>query len=162
MNRNELRRRAMLLLEHPESYPALPSRPSSRLRILIWKYPSFEPFASWALMADKQATFVRRVVWDPTKDNMLEPVTYGAESPIEASVADQVLTELSALTLPLYVQATGIGLDGTRCGVEVGDHMSKARFAWWEEEPLAWEPLRKWHERTLVLLEARLPHRSAQ
>jgi hypothetical protein len=149
--------KASELLEHPEAYPGLVERKFARVRLRLWRYPSFEPLRSWAVLQAKKALFLRRIVWDQGRTEGLKPTTYGSEVPLEKPVLDMLLAELQAVELPPFLPVSSIGLDGTTYGVEAGSYMLSARLTWWEAPPKAWEPLRDWHMRTAALFDSLLP-----
>jgi hypothetical protein len=153
----ERERRAVSLLEHPESYPGLAIRERARVKLRVWRYPSFEPFASWAVLQASGSLFVRRVLWDQAQMQLPEPVTYGSEAPCEEAVFGELIAKLASIALPPFVVTGGIGLDGTRCGVAVEDNMSSFCANWWEEHPHEWAPLREWHAKAVAALERVLP-----
>ena len=64
MRNHEQDLKALQVLESPESYPSLTERPFARTLLRIWRYPSFEPYSSWALIQASSQVFLRRVTWD--------------------------------------------------------------------------------------------------
>jgi hypothetical protein len=160
VNWSQVRNAAHKLLEQPETYPGLPARTPSRVCLRVWRYPSFEPCASWSVIDQKGNLFLRRVLWDQTPMQLPDPNTYGSEAPLDVEVFKEVITNLEPVSIQPHLPSGNIGLDGTRCGMEINDFMSSSRLSWWESHPLAWAPLREWHEHTISKFEALLPQRS--
>jgi|GEM_PF-5160283 len=63
-----------------------------------FRYPSFKPSASWSVIQEGRKFFIQRVVWDQVQTVDSEPVTYGAESPIEEEGFRELLSELRTPT----------------------------------------------------------------
>jgi hypothetical protein len=55
---------AHALLDHPETYSGLAPHRDARRLLRLWRYPSFEPYCSWAVIEARSGLFLRRVVWD--------------------------------------------------------------------------------------------------
>jgi hypothetical protein len=148
--------RAMALLEAPETYPTLAQRRSTTL-LRVWVYPSFKPSASWSVIQEGRRFFIRRVVWDQVRTVDSEPVTYGAESPVEEESFRELLTELRAMQAAPFALASTMGIDGTSYGVEVGGIRPSGRMSWWGKPPIGWAALQAWHARAIERFEALLP-----
>lgn len=158
MSTSTLHERALAVLESPLSYPGLPEHWFPRVLLRVWRYPSFQPYASWALIATrKEETFVRRITWHPYHPLNETPVTFGAEAAIEASAREPLLRALRAIRLPPFIPADRAGIDGTTCGVEFGNDMRSARLGWWETPPAEWADLARWHADAIAAFEALLP-----
>ncbi|WP_225766610.1 hypothetical protein [Inquilinus sp. Marseille-Q2685] len=153
---------ARALLDHPETYPGLIEHGSARQLLRLWRYPSFAPWCSWAVIEARSGLFLRRVVWDRhDRSGKPQPVTYGCEAPLRPEMLATVLGELAVIRLTPFPTVRILGLDGTGCGVEQGDLFGFARFEWWDvRHPEDWGPLHQWHERTAGRLDALLPARS--
>ena len=156
-------KRAHALLDRPETYPGLAARGRGRRLLRLWRYPSFEPYCSWAVIEARSGLFLRRVVWDQRRDDPTpEPVTYGSEALLRQEELAEVLAELAAIRLTPFPTIRILGLDGTGYGVEQGDSFGSARLEWWDlRHPEDWAPLHRWHERTAARFDALLPARSA-
>jgi hypothetical protein len=148
---------ALALLEKPETYPGLAQRKHSLVLLRVFQYPSFQPCSSWAVVQVAKNLFLRRVTWDQRHPFTPEPVTYGAEVPLESSIFNALTTELRAIQLTPFVVVSTIGIDGTSYGVEVGGFGSSARLSWWETPPPNWAPLQQWHAHAVTQFEALLP-----
>lgn len=148
--------RAMALLEAPERYPALARRKGTAL-LRVWVYPSFKPCAAWSIVQDGGSFFVRRVVWDQVRAVGLEPVTYGAESPVAEDSFRDLLAELRAMQLAPFAATSTVGIDGTSYGVEVGAFTPSGRLSWWGQPAAGWAPLQAWHTRAIERFESLLP-----
>jgi hypothetical protein len=149
--------RGRQILEHPELYPGLPQREYARVILRTWRYPSFEPYFSWAVVQAKGELFLRRVVWDQRRRDVPEPITFGSEVPLDSKEYSLLLDELQVIKVPPFLSVSTVGLDGTSYGVESGSYMLSARLAWWEAAPAAWAPLQQWHERAASAFESLLP-----
>ncbi len=148
--------RALALLEAPETYPLLADRKCTRL-LRVWVYPSFKPSASWSVIQEGNKFFIRRVVWDQVQTVDSEPVTYGAESPVEEEGFIALLSELRAMHVTPFALASTMGIDGTSYGIEVGGFRVSGRMSWWGKPPIEWVPLQEWHARAIELFESFLP-----
>ena len=152
---------AHALLDHPETYPGLVQHRDARRLLRLWRYPSFEPYCSWAVIEARSGLCLRRVVWDQRRQDP-EPVTYGSETVLRPEELAAVLAELAAIRLAPFPVMRILGLDGTGYGVEQGDRSGSARLEWWDlRHPEDWAPLHRWHERTAARFDALLPARSA-
>lgn len=153
--------RALALLEAPETYPVLPRRKCTRL-LRVWVYPSFKPSASWSVIQEGRKFFVRRVVWDQVQTVDSEPVTYGAESPVEEERFRELLSELRAMLVTPFALASTMGIDGTSYGIDVGGFSVSGRMSWWGKPPIEWVPLQEWHARAIELFESFLPESTSE
>jgi hypothetical protein len=152
---------AHALLDHPETYPGLVEHRNARQLLRLWRYQSFEPCCSWAVIEARSGLFLRRVVWDRLdRSGMPQPVTYGCEVPLRQEIVAPVLGELAAIRLVPFPMASTLGLDGTSYGVERGTGFRSARLSWWDVHPEDWAPLHQWHEQTAASFDALLPARS--
>lgn len=152
---------ARALLDRPEAYPGLVEHRNARQLLRLWRYPSFEPWCSWAVIKARSGLFLRRVVWDRLdRSGMPQPVTYGCEAPLQQEMVELVLGELAAVRLVPFPTASALGLDGTGYGVEQDIGLRSARLTWWDVHPEDWAPLHRWHERTAARFDALLPARS--
>lgn len=103
--------KAYRLLSFSESYPGLKFWREFERKLLIWRYPSFEPFSSWSLFEKKDNYWVRRIEWDrflrfPSYDADL--YTYSCEASIERSIylkrfCQLVQVEASKLNLVIHL-----------------------------------------------------------
>jgi hypothetical protein len=154
--------RAYALLDRPETYPGLAGRRGARRLLRLWRYPSFEPYCSWAVIEARSGLFLRRVVWDQRQEDPTpEPVTYGSEAVLRQEEFAEILAELAAISLAPFPTIRTLGLDGTGYGVEQGDLFRSVRLEWWDlHHPQDWAPLHQWHERTAARFDALLPARS--
>jgi len=153
---------AHALLDRPETYPGLVGRKGARQVLRLWRYPSFEPYCSWAVIDIRSGLFLRRVVWDRhNRSATPQPVTYGCEAPLRQEWLAPVLADLAAISLAPFLMAGNLGLDGTSYGVERGGGFGSARLDWWDlRHPEDWAPLHQWHERMAARFDALLPTRS--
>lgn len=150
--------RAYALLDRPEVHPGLVRRWPARQLLRLWRYPSFEPFRSWAVIEVKSGLFLRRVVWNRLDGSAEpQPVTYGFEAPLGQRDVAPVLDELAAVRLVPFPARGFLGLDGTRFGVEQSNGLRSARLDWWDVHPEDWKPLHQWHERMTARFDSLLP-----
>ncbi|MCL2310261.1 MAG: hypothetical protein FWC42_08335 [Proteobacteria bacterium] len=127
------------------------------MRLRLWRYPSFQPSASWAVLQADNALFLRRITWDHRHPVIVEPITYGCEVPLASDVFETVLRSLQAIKLPPFVPVSTIGIDGTSYGLEINSFALSARYNWWESPPEAWTQLEEWHGSTTAQFEDLLP-----
>ena len=145
------------LLEHPAEYPGLALLMPPRVLLRVWRYPSFEPWCSWAVLEADGSLFLRRIAWDHRRLVISDPITYGSEVLIERSTFDSLSSELHDIELMPFAPVSTLGIDGTTYGVEVGDFGVSARLSWWASPPADWVPVQEWHERAVALFESLLP-----
>jgi hypothetical protein len=157
MRNHEQDLKAMQLLESPESYPGLAVRPYARTLLRVWRYPSFEPYSSWALIEAKSHVFVRRVTWDRSQTQTVTPETFGSEVPIEAQAYEGLLSRLREIQLPPFMTVARLGLDGVSYGVEVAVFGLSARLSWWQTAPPEWAGLESWHSEAIEKFDGLLP-----
>ena len=157
MSNGDRNNEAMALLESPAKYPGLPARDRSLVQLRVWRYPSFQPSSSWAVLRVAKSLFLRRITWDQRRPVIAEPITYGSEVPLDAAAFETLLHRLQAIELPPFLPVSTVGIDGTSYGVEVGSFGLSARLSWWESPPDAWSPLEEWHASAVAQFEGLLP-----
>jgi len=118
----------------------------------VWRYPSFKPQCSWAIVEAKDELFLRRVVRDPFRG-----FTYGSETPFDKSVYDKLSAELENIQIAPFESAEGIGLDGTSHGIERVSFRVSLRISWWESPPSGWAALQGWHQKATQIFDSALP-----
>ncbi|MFK8183650.1 MAG: hypothetical protein AB8B99_09760 [Phormidesmis sp.] len=153
------RKQTYWLLEHPEEYPGLPARDECDRKLLLFRYPSFKPSASWSLFKTGKHYWIRRVEWDCSKcfPTAIEPLTFGSEAAFLPSAAEQVLSSLSSIEFcPLKQPELG-GIDGTILGITVGNYWLSCSLRWWYLPSNDWKPLAAWFEKTVDTFEQALP-----
>ena len=157
MRNRELDLKAMQMLELPESYPSLAERPFARTLLRIWRYPSFGPYLSWALIQASSQMFVRRVTWDKSDMLAVTPVTFGSEVAIEEPAYEGLLLRLREMQLPPFITVARLGLDGTTYGIETSAFGLSARLSWWQDPPPEWAALGIWHAEAVEKFDGLLP-----
>lgn len=157
MRSHEQYLKAMQMLESPESYPGLTERPHARTLLRIWRYPSFEPYSSWALIEARSQVFLRRVTWDKSELLAITPDTFGCEAPVEAQAYEGLLARLREIQLPSFISEVRLGIDGVTYGVEVAAFGLSARFSWWNTPPPQWAALESWHSEAIETFDGLLP-----
>lgn len=148
---------ALRLLESPLGYPGLPDHPRVRVLLRVWRYPSFQPYASWTLAQAREEVFLRRITWDQRHPLADTPVTFGAEVVIQAQAYEPLLSTLRSIQLPPFIPANPAGIDGTTYGVELRDDVGSTGIAWWQTPPAEWAELGRWHSDAVAAFEALLP-----
>lgn len=148
---------AVRMMESPLEYRGLPHHPLARVLLRVWRYPSFQPYASWALIQARKDVLVRRVTWDQRHPLADTPVTFGCEAVVETALHEALTSALRDIRLPPFVSATTAGIDGTTYGVDFGGYMRSARLSWWEQPPAEWAELGAWHEQAIARFDALLP-----
>ena len=109
---------AMQMLQSPESFGSLPKRSEVERQLLLWRFPSFTTHSSWALYrpARERQFVVRRLEHDPQRgfpSNVEDPHVFGSEALLGEERANQILSELEALQVPMFRRPALIGMDGT-------------------------------------------------
>lgn len=156
MSTHEQYLKALKVLEAPESYPNLAVRPYARTLLRIWRYPSFQPYSSWALIEASSQVFLRRITWD--QSHVLgTPVTFASEAPIQAPAYEGLLLRLREIELPPFITVATSGIDGTTFGIEIGAFGLSARLSWWETPPPEWAALETWHAEAVEKFDELLP-----
>jgi hypothetical protein len=157
----EVFQRARELLERPKLYQGLVPRGNASIPLRVWRYPSFTPWSSWAVLEDKKQLFLRRIEWDLRRTHIPPLNTYGCEAPLEQAAFDALMPELQAVELSPFIPTPGIGIDGVWYGIEAGSYMGSARLVWREKPPKSWEPLGVWHARVTAFFDSLLPQSTA-
>ena len=153
-------KKAIQLLENPENYPMLLTRCRFDRKILLFCYPSFEPSTSWSLFKTDKNYFLRRVEWDGKKSlssQNSEPFTVGCEVIFSTETAEEILLSLSLIEFCPFKQPELIGVDGTVCGITVGNDWLSCSLRWWYLPSDDWKSLVDWFGQTVSLFEQALP-----
>jgi hypothetical protein len=139
---------------------------------LLWRYPSFEPYQSWALVQGRDATgdgwLVRRTTWDRSADQaratdplkqaalMVDPAPTAtievADARAHGDFAAKVLGRLGELTVPPRLASEVIGIDGVVNGLET--QRGRVRLEWWCDGPPGWQAFTDEVERLRLDLDA--------
>jgi hypothetical protein len=143
-------------LENSLGYPGLVDRARDRIRLRVWRYPSFEPHSSWSMIEAKSGLFLRRVIWEQRRD-----FTYGSETPFERPVYDKLCLDLENIEVTPFEAFEGIGLDGTRYGIERFSSFTSSKISWWESPPPGWTALQRWHQKAIEIFDSVLPMSTA-
>lgn len=158
MNGKHQYEEALKYLESPASYPGLAIRPRAQTLLRIWRFPSFQPWSSWALLEELEQVFLRRVTWDKRHPASLTPATYGSEVLVESATYEPLLSRLRAVQVLPFIPVSTFGIDGTLCGIEIGAVFDvSARLIWWETPPAEWSELHSWHLAAVREFDALLP-----
>ena len=116
------------------------------------------PESSWTIVADQGEWFVRRVVYlRRSAAGEISHDTFASEAGLAEAVALSLLRDLRAISIPPFVRVSGIGLDGTRYGIEAGCFMAGVSLSWWGKAPEEWGVLRSWYKAAIGVLESQLP-----
>jgi hypothetical protein len=100
-------------LERPLEFAGLVRRPRATQEVRIWRATSFDPESSWTIVAEGE-WFVRRVVYlRRSVAGEISHDTFASEASLAEAVALSLLDDLRAISIPLFVRVSGIGLDGT-------------------------------------------------
>ena len=155
--------KAQQLLKKPENYPNLIEREEFERKLLVFCYPSFKPYTSWALFKTQNTYWLRRVTWDRSlrfPSYEAEPHTFGCEVCFQNNLAEKILLSLSLISLNPFVQPNVVGVDGTIYGIEVGNHWFSCSLRWWCSPPHNWKALNYWYQETVDIFETALPDRT--
>lgn len=157
------------LLE-PEKHQGLVSRTEYQREFLLWRFPSFKPYSSWALYREAprnraELFYVRRLQWDaafelPTSRG--EPDIFGAEARLEPKVAIDLLASMRAVRFEPLHNVGVTGIDGTTFGVAVGSFQTSTRLQWWSVIPPEWKPLQEWHDHAVSIFERAMPESAVE
>jgi hypothetical protein len=162
---SEQLKKAEQRLMNPETYPGLIQRNRQQRKLLIWCYPTFQPYSSWSIFDVDHHYWVRRIEWSRARhfssntfsSDDVDPYTYGCEAVIGNKSANTLLTTLSEFTLRPFQQPELMGRDGTIYGIEIGADWLPCRLTWWNLSVDDWQPLADWFERAVTEFEAVLP-----
>jgi hypothetical protein len=147
-------------LANPETYSGLLQRSRDQRKLMLWRYPTFEPYSSWSIFQVDHHYWVRRIEWNRSRrfpsDNV-SPYTYGCEAVIANQSVNTLLSNLSELTFRPFQQPELAGRDGTIYGVEVGSDWLPCRLTWWQLPSDDWQPLADWFERAVSEFQSVLP-----
>src|SRR5437867_3499658 len=122
---------------------------------IIWRYPSFEPYQSWAIIRTRGGSSdqwrVRRTTWQRPIDftratDPLKQAAFMAESDpmptvdvldarMDGDLAGKLLERLGTLTVPSLLASESIGVDGVLNGLET--QLGKVHIEWWCSGPPA-------------------------
>ena len=156
-------REARQLLEEPQHYAGFAVRKTAKPVLRLWRYPSFDPMASWALVRDEDAHVVRRVVCSPVSEAIagtdsfeLRYDTFGTEAVLPAETVDALVSKLTGIVLPPFVRRHRAGLDGCSYGVQWGDPQEEVRLTWWRQSPSDWAEFRHWYAHAVITFENHL------
>ncbi len=108
---------SLKVLESPETYPGLPSRPDAKVLLRIWRYAAHLQ-SCYIVSECPDGLFLRRL----TRTNLTNDF-YGSETPLEQGGFARLSAELDKIHIPPFLISESFGLDGTTCGIE------KERFA---------------------------------
>lgn len=143
------------------SYPGLP--PRKGLTILrIWLYPSFSAKVSWTLIKEGKQFFIRRITFDRSLELINSSSTYGCESELRTTDAEEILAALYKITIPAFIENNSAGLDGETRGVQYGNFMVSTSVSWWCEAPKEWAALESWFNFAVKYFDKNLPQYSAE
>jgi hypothetical protein len=154
-------RAARAQLFAPEAFEPLPPRAARERVLLLWRFPSFSPFASWALYVSSGAHYaVRRLEHDRAEGlpfNVTDPRIFGSEAPVAAALARGVLAQSGALAIPPARLPDSITLDGTAYGIATGTAGAQPLIHTWADHRREWQPLTDWVDETAARFDALLP-----
>jgi hypothetical protein len=149
------------LLKKPLDYPGLVRRRGAREHVRIWRAPAFDPESAWAIIADQQGWFVRRVVHvRQQRGGEVFHDTFGSEGRLPENDATALVMDLRTISVAPFVDSSGFGLDGARHGIAKIDGLCQVDISWWCAAPAEWRPLRDWYLRAIETLERYLPQSS--
>lgn len=157
--------KARRLLLEPDRHPGLIARNEHQRKLLIWCFPSFQPYSSWALYHEKQrnkdeAFYVRRLQWDGMFElprSTDEPTVFGGDSRIADETAHSLIAGMQSVKFEALCTVPLTGCDGTTCGISTGSSPNTAVLQWWSVAPQEWTPLRAWFDLAVAAFEAALP-----
>ena len=154
--------KAVKLLKKPENYPSLVQRQECDRQLLLYCFPSFKVFSSWALFETEGQYWLRRITWNFTlqfPDRNAEPYIFGCEVCFDRNIAKELLLSLSSISLNPFVQPLLFGIDGTVYGIEA-EHLFSCSVQWWCSLPENWSSLDTWYGKAIALFEQTLPDRT--
>lgn len=157
---NELRRRAIILLEGADRIE--PQDPIRNLphQFCLWHYPAFSIHKSWTIFESRSQnsqSVAREVTWDFPADSArlrnplvglkqgfyTNPTVVIRDGKLPDDEFSSLIEQGRGLNIPLIGIEQGVGLDGVRSGIELfGLH--RVRLEWWGEGPKEWRALTDW------------------
>jgi hypothetical protein len=168
-----LEMRAKVHLSRPLDAPELAvDLDRAAVVVLLWRYPAFESYQSWALIkggtAKEERWLVRRTSWkrsidyqraaDPLKHAALlvdpapTPTIEILDARTEADFAAGFLQRLGDLAIHPLLPSDGIGIDGVVNGIEMQG--GQIHLEWWCDGPPAWRAFTEGVERLRLDLDA--------
>jgi hypothetical protein len=167
----ELEARAKSYLSRPLEAAPLVGVSRASAFVLIWRYPAFEPYRSWALLqgwaGNDEVWLVRRTTWDrpvdylraadPSKQAALmadpdpAPTVEVLDARTSGDLAQELLRRVGELTITSLLVSDSIFLDGVVNGIET--QHGQVHLEWWCEGPPAWRRLAEEVERIRIELE---------
>jgi hypothetical protein len=112
--------RALNLLFHPELYPGMPKRESSKIKIFLWENNSLGEYTTWTIFDDEGRNFIRKVRWEQRAMYRLEnPETYCSETVITQEVVDKIISSFLKIKIEMRDENVKYNLciDGVKRGV---------------------------------------------
>ena len=156
----EQEQKAIKLLKKPENYPNLVQRPECDRKLLLYCFPSFKVFSSWALFETKGQYWLRRITWNSTlqfPSRNAEPHIFGCEVCFDRNLAEELLSSLFSMSSNPVMQPHSLGIDGTVYGIEAEKHLFSCSLQWWCSPPENCSSLAMWYEKAIALFEQTLP-----
>lgn len=147
---------AIASLRRPHEIGAVASADRPSLALLIWEFPAFEPYRSWALLQRGDAAaptyLVRRTTWDrPTDyrraydplrqasflmDPRPAPTVEAVDVRLAADAAERIAGSAARLAIPAFEADRAVTLDGRTSGVST--RRRTAGIEWNGDGPPAW------------------------
>jgi hypothetical protein len=171
-----LERRALAVLRHPLDGNGFVRLARPVLRLLVWRYPAFEPYQSWSLIEDESVAdlrVLRRVTWNRSADygRASDPIkqarfmTEQDPSPtlevidvrISAGFLQGTIDSVEALEPPSGKGKPDVGLDGVINGLAIHDR--GVELEWWCDGPPGWHHFTEGIEAIRARLEATIAYR---
>ncbi len=167
----DLERKALATLRRPFDAPGFVSLLRPALRLIVWRYPAFEPFQSWSLIEELSVgdvSVLRRVTWDRAEDygragdpqRQAGLLIEQAPSPtldvidlrVSGTFVARTVAAVEALERPSAQGRAGIALDGVMNGFAIDER--GVELEWWCEGPPDWHRFTKSMEAVRSGLEA--------
>lgn len=148
---------AKFVLEQAEHFELLPKHSNMRVLARVWIYPTFAPWMSWTVLSARSGFYVRRIIWDQSRQNTATFSFFGSEGHLQKEVWTSLASELDQLVIQPFVAVNGLHIDGTIFGVERISDCITAKLSWWGDPPSSWEAVAHWHTTTIKAFQLLLP-----
>ena len=169
----QLESTARQMLDNPRLLPIDSITKNFTPTLHLWISPTFTPEKHWVFyqpqphINPQPTPIVQQIIWQKDADfqrlnNPLIGLQNGFHSEptleiktieIENEKFQKLLTQLSKVYLPPFIQPEMNGRDGEVCGVETLDYFYSGRITWWSEHPKVWQDLANWFEKVRKFLE---------
>jgi hypothetical protein len=126
--------------------------------VQVLSLPSVAPAVSWEVFKRKSTApdyFAVQQRWRRDKDfdrlmaavrqgigsNQIAPTFETETVSLQPAFIEPIITKLATVQVPVWIEDTPLGLDGTSTEVVFGNFFYRTQYRWWENPPDNWKPL---------------------